>query len=503
MVVLYDPKSESGGAAATDEKPKLPAGVTIGKDGWPEGDYVIPDAACKRVAEHFVNWCHTHRGHHTLVRYAGEWHATRGDVCGYQPETDEAVQAGAMNHLDGCWRPVVDARTGKPTGEVKPFRPRVSQVREAVEAAKSVVSQVKGDMPRWIGSNQPFADPNATVTFRNGILDVEQFVATGKAKLIPPSPYWFTAAACPFDFDELANEPAEWLRFLDTLKLKPDEVLLLREFMGYCLTADTSQQKALMLVGPRRSGKGTILRILGQLVGLANVASPTLGSLGTNFGLSPLLGKLIAIISDARLSGRTDQAVVTERLLSITGEDVQTVDVKHRDPVTVTLRTRFVIATNELPRLADSSGALSGRLLILPFTQSFYGSEDTDLGERLNAELPGILLWALEGLRTLRRRGHFIQPQRGGELQQQMDDLASPVGAFVRDRCSIGQGLEVACGELWRSWCDWCDEQGRKSGNQATFGRDLRAAVPGVGMTNRRTDFGRCRFYEGITTEAA
>ena len=57
-----------------------------------------------------------------------------------------------------------------------------------------------------------------------------------------------------------------------------------------------------------------------------NYAAPTLASLGERFGLASLIGKSLAIISDARLSGRSDQQVIVERLLSITGEDGQTID---------------------------------------------------------------------------------------------------------------------------------------------------------------------------------
>ena len=55
-----------------------------------------------------------------------------------------------------------------------------------------------------------------------------------------------------------------------------------------------------MMVGPKRSGKGTIARVLRKLIGERNVAGPTLSSLGGPFGLQPLLGKSGAIISDAR-----------------------------------------------------------------------------------------------------------------------------------------------------------------------------------------------------------
>ena len=43
------------------------------------------------------------------------------------------------------------------------------------------------------------------------------------------------------------------------------------------------------------------------------------------------------MVSDARMSSRADTATIVERLLSISGEDAQTVDRKHLSPVTVKL----------------------------------------------------------------------------------------------------------------------------------------------------------------------
>ena len=83
--------------------------------------------------------------------------------------------------------------------------------------------------------------------------------------------------------------------------------------------------------------------------GLVTSPDPTLASLGTNFGLSLLLGKPLAIISDARL-GSAPADTVVERLLSITGEDMLTVDRKFKEPWSGKLPTRFVILSNELPR---------------------------------------------------------------------------------------------------------------------------------------------------------
>jgi putative DNA primase/helicase len=325
-------------------------------------------------------------------------------------------------------------------------------------------------------------------------------LATGCDCTTGATPRFFTTAALDFDFDPIAPRPAAWLQFLH--QLWPDDaesIDTLQEWIGYLLIVDTRQQKILLLVGPKRSGKGTIARVVRELVGRGNVAAPTLAGLATNFGLWPLLGKAVAIISDARLGNRSDQSVVVERLLSISGEDALTIDRKFLDPVTCKLSSRLMILSNELPRLSDASGAIAGRFIVLRLTESFFGHEDPDLTAKLLSELPSILLWAIEGWQRLRARGRFAQPEAGEELLGQLHDLTSPVGAFVLDLCNVGPQYRASVQELFAAWKTWCESAGRKEpGTEATFGRDLLAAVPTLRRIRPRENGDRYRAYEGI-----
>ncbi len=362
------------------------------------------------------------------------------------------------------------------------------------------------ETPAWIGEPEfraPF--PAAEVLACHNALVHLPGVSIGQDYQIKPTPRFFSPNALDYDFNPKAPQPLVWLDFLK--QLWPDDckaARALQEWFGYCLLPDTSQQKILMIVGPKRSGKGTIARVLRGVVGIENTAGPTLASLGTNFGLWPLLDKTVGIISDARLSGRSDAAVIVERLLSISGEDAQTVDRKNMRPVTTKLVVRFVILTNELPRLNDPSGALVSRMVLLRQMKSWYGNEDHHLTDKLLRELPGILLWSVEGLRRLRERGHFEQPDSGLKLVRELEDLSAPIGAFLREHCVIGQGLEVPVKSLFGRWQQWCESVGRKDpGNEQAFGRDLRAAIPGLDDRQpKRADGTRFRVYVGIGLRA-
>jgi putative DNA primase/helicase len=269
--------------------------------------------------------------------------------------------------------------------------------------------------------------------------------------------------------------------------------------MGYVLGGSTAQQKIFMLVGPRRSGKGTIGRVLTGLLGAHNVAAPTLASLTTNFGLQVLIGRPLGLISDARLGSRADGSIAVERLLSISGEDSITVDRKYRDPWTGRLPTRFVILTNEVPRFTDASGALASRFIVLVLTRSFLGREDPTLTDTLLEQAPGIFNWALDGLDRLLARGYFEQPAVSRDAMQRLEDLASPVSAFVRDRCIVDPVREVDKDLLWGDWKDWCVGEGKdRAGTKAVFYRDLHAAYPGLTERKLRVGDRRVRMYEGI-----
>jgi putative DNA primase/helicase len=358
----------------------------------------------------------------------------------------------------------------------------VANVAEALQAVCHLDASI--GPPAWLDGTEAELPAAEVVAVANGLLHLPTRV------LRPHTPTFFSPHSLPFDYDPSAPAPLRWHRFNRELWDDDTESIdTLGEVMGYLLGGGTSQQKLFMMTGPRRSGKGTIGRVLTGLLGVHNTAAPTLASLTTNFGLSPLIGKPLAVISDARLSTRADGSIAVERLLSISGEDSLTIDRKYREPWTGRLPTRFLILTNELPRFTDSSGALASRFVLLTTSASFYGREDPTLTDALLAEAPGIFNWALEGLDRLRERGYFVQPETAQEALRHLEDLSSPVGAFVRDRCKVGPAHEVGKDALFDEWKSWCSEEGRdKPGTKAMFIRDLRAAVPGIvpGRTGAR-----------------
>lgn len=273
----------------------------------------------------------------------------------------------------------------------------------------------------------------------------------------------------------------------------PDSIAALQEWAGYVVSGRLDLHKILLIVGPTRGGKGTIARILGKLIGPANVAGPTLSSLSYDFGLAPLLGKSLAVISDARLDASRDTSVVVERLLAISGEDTITVNRKYREQWTGKLPTRFLVISNELPRLGDASATIANRFVVLLLRESWLGREDHSLEAALTSELTGILNWALEGLDRLTAQDRFTRPASTDEAILALQDLASPVAAFIRDECVVGPASEVAIDTIYARWKEWAQDNGSRHISSQTFGRDLRAVVPGLRVSQPRDGGNRKR----------
>jgi putative DNA primase/helicase len=372
-----------------------------------------------------------------------------------------------------------------------PTRKKIGDLQEALAAITILAGDI--DQPCWLDSRTT----GTIVAVANGLLEVET------RRLLPHNPQFFNQTAVPFDFDKDAPQPKRWYDFLDALwPDEPDAIGVLGEWFGYVISGRLDLHKIFVMVGPTRGGKGVIARIETALIGKRNVCGPTLSSLGGEFGMQPMLGKTLAIISDARSSSSKNAPVIVERLLSISGEDTLTVNRKYKTQWNGKLPVRLHIISNELPRLGDASSAIVGRLVLLLTTRSWLNKEDYELEDDLRKELSGILNWSLDGLQrlTVDNEGHFTRFEAAEEAITQMRDLASPVGAFARERCVLGSGdgYEVDTDTLYDTYKSWCTDNEYPKSPKAHFGRDLRAACPSVKKTRPRDTKKRHHVYRGI-----
>jgi putative DNA primase/helicase len=315
-----------------------------------------------------------------------------------------------------------------------------STINAVLEMAKLQVLVEDATAPSWLSGSSPYP-ADELVAVGNGLLHLPTLL-TGQSTLLSHTPALFTLNALRYNYEEDATCPT-WERLLTQIWPKDvDSIRTLQEWFGYVLLPDTRQQKLLMLIGPPRSGKGTIARILRMMLGESNVASPMMRSLSGSFGLWGLPGKLLAIVPDAS-EARASNSLV-ELVKCLTGEDAIDVDRKNLAPMSsVKLTTRLMVIANQAPLMTDSSGAIGHRIVALETRRSWAGQEDQHLTDRLMAELPGILLWAMKGWRRLNDRGHFRQPQSSQHIVEQYQcppSVDPPNGIYRVQRATAPNG---------------------------------------------------------------
>lgn len=426
------------------------------------------------------------RNHPTLMQYNDDWLVHDGAA--YTEIEERTVRSELYGFLHEA---VTPGKEGEPP---RPFNPTKAKVGNVLDALQAVAHRPRDTFapPCWLDGEGPPA--HELVACRNGLLHLP----TGT--LHENTPRFFTRNGLTFNHDAAAPAPARWLAFLESIwSEEPEAIGLLQEVFGYLLIPDTSQQKIFMMVGPSRSGKGTIARVLMELVGRPNVCAPTLASLSDPFGLEPLIGKQLALMGDVRLGAKTDHAAVAENLLRISGEDTVTANRKYKRAWDGRLAVRFFILTNVMPKFADASSALANRFVPLIMTKSFLGEEDVGLTNKLLGELPGILNWAVEGWRRLRERGYFLPPQSSREAVRDLAELASPAAAFISERCKLDPEAVTPKDDMFAAWKVWCETNNNFSGSKEHFSVNLLAAGNGrVTLTKPRADGRRIPSYRGI-----
>ena len=168
----------------------------------------------------------------------------------YSDRSMSEIRAYLVRHLNLNYRRLTTSITGNVFEQLK---------------AQSLLDS-RTEAPSWLEGPAPWPAEEILVA-KNSMVHLPS-IGGGQDFMLPLTPRFFTSSAVDYNFDIDAPPPAMWLSFLEQLWGDDSESInVLQEWFGYTLTPDTSQQKILMVIGPTRSGKGTIGRVNRALIG--------------------------------------------------------------------------------------------------------------------------------------------------------------------------------------------------------------------------------------------
>ncbi len=299
----------------------------------------------------------------------------------------------------------------------------------------------------------------------------------------PHTPNLFSTLQLPYEYRENEKCP-HWLQYLGEVQQdSPENIESLQLMFGLCLVPETRFNVAFYLYGEGGTGKSVCLHILTKLIGEHNVCVVPLHRLSERFSLYPLTNKLLNVVGESPHQTKYGELTAAEnRLKEITDGALIDVERKMQDGYKARAIARCVFATNNLPLFSDRSNGLWDRLRIIPFKTRIRGTkmENNNLRFELESELPGIFLWALDGLRKLEKLQRFPDTSEGINIREEQRSVCDHERTFLTENYAF----EIRCLSetkiVYERYRDWMENNGYQGLGDARFSQAVKRIFPKV-----------------------
>lgn len=394
-------------------------------------------------------------------------------------EFDKQWEVDYKAHLERC---ATDPDYDKePPNARKVTAPTVRDTLAALRSLTTISSSV--EMGTWIQSKER----RKFLACRNCILDIQAFTedAPPEKVFLEHSPNWFSTACLSYEFDPTAACPI-WDQVLaEMIGDEEGKLELAQEFAGYVLSPANNRSKFLALEGDGGNGKSVFVNALMAIVGSENTSSVALESIGKRFQSFPTLGKMLNICNEAN----DVEGPAESYLKAFTGGNPIMFEDKGTRAFEAMPTAKLLLTWNIAPRFKDRSEGLWRRMLVLRFNRKPTRPNPALLEPdfwKANGQLPGMLNWALLGLRRLEAQGFTIT----AESSQATEDIRTAnnsARSFIVANYRYCEGAAVECKDAYDSYVKWCAENGMHPVNSAHFGREVSQVFRGAVERKQRS----------------
>jgi len=332
------------------------------------------------------------------------------------------------------------------------------------------------------------------INFKNGFFDVID------GELIPHSMDIVSTIQLPYAYDPTADCPLFRKVVNESLENDYHKIMILQEYMGYCLTSSTKYERGLFIVGASNSGKSTVVDSLKAMLGLDNCSVIGLDQLADSRFVGQILDKL-ANVSDEIPKNAADYEDILKRIIS--GQEI-TVNTKFVPTFSAYPTCKLIFSANDLPRINDNSTAIFRRMLLLYFNNVVPRDKvDFDLKMKIaENECPGIFNWAFEGLKRLKANNGFTSSITMDSEIEELRLINNGIYYFVREEYEVtGDSNDYMTFEnLYNDYKNFCIKIGAKGIYKANiFGKELMQCFVKRIQSSRKTIGGiQVRVYTGI-----
>lgn len=327
------------------------------------------------------------------------------------------------------------------------------------------------------------------LNLKNGLLNLTTL------KLEPHRPELYFKWQLGFDYEPDADCPnfMNYLRSSLTLEDgNPDwrMIDLIQEAFGYSLTANTNRKAMFWAVGPKDSGKTTLIAVLRELMGAMHTTINMNDIKEDKYLLATLAGKRVATCTEADVGTYLPDGLLK---MIVGGEDAVQANVKHKDPIIFIPECKIWWAMNEMPRTRDRSGAVHRRIHAIVFPNSIPEERQiSGLLNRIKPEMAGILNWAIFGNTRLELGGTFTRPESSVRKMEEFRLMNDPEALFISECGILNPDLRTQASDLHAAITAWRKANGYQSKSTIQVRKELER----LGVTRHKQN--DANYYVGL-----
>ena len=351
------------------------------------------------------------------------------------------IERMVIEWLEDALIPQGDNADGQPIFGRATDKLSARDVREIVWMVERMCQAPVSTMPRWLEPGN-WPDPDHCIPFQNVVVDIKKTAELRKAGqtgyiTLPRDDRFFGAGVLSVNFDPDAPCPT-WIKAQEDWSMGDKVWQEVRErAYGYACMATRKEGKALLEQGKTQSGKGSGTNdVLSKLLARPAYYSTTMDQIVDTFGMDGLHQSQVWVTSEVRDLDRGAGSKFATILKMVLGRDAAVVNIKHvRQLKGVVFRCFPIMQSNPMPNFPDDAGAVTSKLIVLPFRNSFADRRDNDLPEKLGSELTGIAArFADAAVRLEMATGHDSWPlvEGAAEILNEIALNGNPFDAFMK-----------------------------------------------------------------------